>query len=321
VNSQLAELPRVDSRPASQLSGFAIYAWCVLAYNMAVIAWGAFVRASGSGAGCGNHWPLCNGVAIPQSPQLATIIEFSHRLTAGLSTVAVIGLAVGGFRVFPPRHAVRRAAVWAVVFTFLEALIGAGLVLAQKVARDQSFARVVYLSVHLINTFLLVGAIALTAWWASGTPRMRWSAAGKWRWAALAGLAATLALGVSGAVTALGDTLYPSKSLAEGWHNDFAPAANMLIRFRIYHPLIAILVGGYLGTLAIFAMVRRPGALVTPLGATLLGLIATQWALGALDVVLLAPFWLQLVHLLLADLLWVAAVLLSAALVSTPGAE
>jgi heme A synthase len=283
---------------------------------MAVIAWGAFVRASGSGAGCGNHWPLCNGVAIPQSPQLATVIEFSHRLTAGLSTIAVIGLVVGSFRVFPRRHAARRAAVFAVVFTFLEALIGAGLVLAQKVAQDQSFARVVYLSVHLINTFLLVGAIALTAWWASGTPRVRWNSAGRWRWAAVAGLAATLVLGVSGAVTALGDTLYPSKSFAEGWHNDFAPAANMLIRFRIYHPLMAILVGGYLGALAIFAMARRGGALVTPLATTLLSLIATQWALGALDVVLLAPFWLQLVHLLLADLLWVAAVLLSAALVS-----
>lgn len=283
---------------------------------MLVIAWGAYVRASGSGAGCGNHWPLCNGVAIPQSPQLSTVIEFSHRLTAGLSTLAVVGLVIGSFRVLPRGHASRRAAVYAVVFTFLEALIGAGLVLAQKVAQDQSFARVVYLSVHLINTFLLVAAIALTAWWASGTPPARWSAAGNWRWATMVGLGLTLLLGVSGAVTALGDTLYPSKTLAEGWHNDFAPAANMLIRFRIYHPLIAILVGGYLGALAMFAMVRRRGGLVTPLAATLLGLIATQWALGALDVVLLAPFWLQLVHLLLADLLWVAAVLLSAAIVS-----
>ncbi|MCU1257164.1 MAG: Heme synthase, cytochrome oxidase biosis protein Cox15-CtaA [Bryobacterales bacterium] len=317
MKSHLAdEVVATGSPIRPRLSGFAIYAWCVLVYNLAVVAWGAFVRATGSGAGCGNHWPLCNGVAIPQSPQLATIIEFSHRLTAGLSTLAVIGLAAGSFRVFPPKHPARRAAVFAVVFTFLEALIGAGLVLAQKVAQDQSFARVVYLSVHLINTFLLVGAIALTAWWASGTPRMAWKQAGNWRWAALAGLLATLLLGVSGAVTALGDTLYPSKSLAEGLRSDFAPTTNLLIRFRIYHPLIAILVGGYLGTLAILAMLRRSGALVRPLAATLLVLIATQWALGALDVVLLAPFWLQLVHLLLADLLWVAAVLMSAALVS-----
>ncbi len=305
-----------QTRTPVKLSRFAVYAWCVLGWNMLVIAWGAYVRASGSGAGCGNHWPLCNGVVLPQSPKFATIIEFSHRLTAGLSTITVIGLVAGCFLLLPRCHPARRASVFAVVFTFLEALIGAALVLAQKVAQDQSFARVVYLSVHLVNTFLLVAAIALTAWWASGMPPLDWKRAGNWRWATLAGLLATLLLGVSGAVTALGDTLYPSKSLAEGWHNDFSPTANMLIRFRIYHPLIAILTGAGLGTLALFAILRRSGVVVRPLALTLLGLVATQWALGALDVLLLAPFWLQLTHLLLADLLWVAAVLLSAALVS-----
>lgn len=314
---ELAEaLPAADATP-TKISRFAIYAWCVLAYNMAVVAWGAYVRATGSGAGCGNHWPLCNGVAIPQSPRLATVIEFSHRLTAALSTLAVIGLVVGSFLIFARRHPARRASVFAVVFTFLEALIGAALVLAQKVAQDQSFARVVYLSVHLINTFLLVAAIALTAWWASGNPRIAWRASGNWRWAALAGLLATLVLGVSGAVTALGDTLYPSKSFLEGFRNDFSPAANMLIRFRIYHPLIAILVGAYLGALAVFAIVRRPFARVKPIATTLLGLILAQWALGGLDTVLLAPVWLQLAHLLLADLLWVAALLMFAAVLSS----
>jgi len=302
------------------MSRFAKFAWVVLAYNFLVIAWGAIVRATGSGAGCGNHWPSCNGVLMPRSPQVATMIEFVHRLTAGLSTLLVIALAVWAFRALPKYHVGRRAAVMAVVFTFVEAGIGAGLVLLEKVAKDESFARVVYLSVHLVNTFLLVAAIALTAWWASGGARIQWTGPNAWRTPALAGLAATLVLGVSGAVTALGDTLYPSASFLDGIRSDFAPTAHVLIRFRVYHPLLAVLVGTYLGGFAIFALVKRRTALVQPLALALLALILTQWALGGLDAVLLAPVWMQVIHLLLADALWVAAVLLSAALVALPSA-
>lgn len=244
------------------------------------------------------------------------MVEFSHRITAALSSLSVLVLVAGAYRFFPRKHAVRRAAVAAVIFTLLEALIGAGLVLFQKVAQDQSFGRVVYLSVHLINTFLLVAAIALTAWWASGAPSPAWQTAGNWRWLALGGLAATLLLGVSGAVTALGDTLYPAKSLAEGLRSDFSPAANLLIRFRIYHPLIAMLVGGYLGSVALGAILKRTEPVIRPIAVTLICLVGGQWALGLLDVVLLAPVWMQLLHLLLADILWIAAVLLGAALVS-----
>ncbi len=297
------------------MSRFAKFAWVVLAYNFVVIGWGAIVRATGSGAGCGNHWPSCNGVLVPRSPQTATMIEFAHRLTAGLSTLLVIALAVWAFRALPKRHPGRRAAAMAVVLTFIEAGIGAGLVLLEKVAKDESFARVVYLSVHLVNTFLLVAAIALTAWWASGGPRIQWRGLNAWRLPALVGLAATLVLGVSGAVTALGDTLYPSASFLDGIRSDFAPTAHALIRFRVYHPLFAMVVGAYLGAFAIAALMKRRNALVEPIAIALLMLIMVQWALGGLDVVLLAPVWMQVIHLLLADALWVAAVLLSAALV------
>ncbi len=298
------------------MTRFAKYAWIVLAYNFAVIAWGAFVRATGSGAGCGNHWPTCNGVLVPHAPQVATIIEFSHRLTAALSTFLVIGLAIWAFRALRRGHPGRKAAVLAVVFTFVEALIGAGLVLFEKVAKDQSFARVVYLSVHLVNTFLLVGAIALSAWWASGAPRIQWTGPNRWRLPAVVGLLATLLLGMSGAVTALGDTLYPSASFLEGIRSDFAPTAHALIRFRVYHPLLAMLIGAYLGAFAIAALLKQKSALVQRLATVLLGLIIIQWALGGLDAVLLAPVWMQLIHLLLADALWIAALLLSAALVT-----
>src|SRR6478672_13461763 len=77
---------------------FRRFAWAVLAYNVLVILWGALVRASGSGAGCGNHWPLCNGQVIPVSPSLHTVIEFTHRMMTGGSAFVVLALLVWTFR-------------------------------------------------------------------------------------------------------------------------------------------------------------------------------------------------------------------------------
>lgn len=297
-------------------SRFAVFAWFVLAYNLAVVMWGAFVRATGSGAGCGSHWPLCNGVAVPHSPTLATIIEFTHRLSSTLAGIFVLALLFWAFRAYPKRHAVRLGAGLTTVFVITEGLIGAGLVLFEKTAQDKSAARVVSLSVHLINTFLLVACIALTAWWASGGARIIWKKAGDVRWLVLAGLLGILVLGVSGAITALGDTLYPVTSLAEGLRADMSSAAPFVVQFRKYHPAIAIIVGSYLMIFAIQRAIRTPSHWVRLFAFTLCGLVIAQWALGALDVLLLAPYWIQLIHLFLADLLWIAAVLLSANLLS-----
>src|SRR5437764_4034200 len=74
------------------------YAWVVVAYNILVILWGALVRATGSGAGCGNHWPLCNGQVIPLSPRIDTVIEFTHRMMTGGASFIVLGLLVWTFR-------------------------------------------------------------------------------------------------------------------------------------------------------------------------------------------------------------------------------
>ncbi len=296
------------------ISAFAIYAWIVLAYNLAVVMWGAFVRATGSGAGCGSHWPLCNGVAVPHSPTLATIIELTHRLTSTLAGILILGLVFWAFRAFPKKSLVRLGAVLTTFFVLTEGAIGAGLVLFEKTAQDKSTARVVSLSVHLINTFLLVGCIALTAWWASGGRRPRWS--GTARWYLLAGLFGTLVLGVSGAITALGDTLYPVKSLAEGLRADMSSAAPFVVQFRKYHPAIAILIGGYWSVFAVYRARLTQNIATRRLAFSLFALVLTQWALGGLDVLLLAPYWIQLVHLFLADVLWIAAVLLSASLLS-----
>src|SRR5256714_12976957 len=146
---------------------FAAFAWFVTALTLAVILWGAYVRASRSGDGCGAHWPLCNGTVVPDATHAKTLVEFAHRATSGLAFLFVVGLVAWAFRAFGRGHAARKAAVASGVFIVTESLIGAGLVLLRLVADNASVARALYLSVHLVNTFLLVAALALTAWCAT----------------------------------------------------------------------------------------------------------------------------------------------------------
>ncbi len=281
---------------------FAIYAWAVLAYNIGVVLWGAFVRATGSGAGCGNHWPTCNGDVVPRAPQLATIIEYTHRATSGIALMAVVGLVIWAFRAFPRGHRVRLGAVLSGAFILSEALIGAGLVLFEHVAKNASTARAFSLSIHLINTFALLAVLALTAWWASGGAPLK-----RVQWLPAAALAGLIISGVSGAITALGDTLFPAKSLAAGLAQDFSPAAHLFVRLRVFHPFIAVAAAALL----VFAVARTmPRS--NRLGIAVIGMTAIQLLLGALNLVLLAPVAMQLIHLFTADLLWIAAVLFTA---------
>lgn len=295
-----------------KLSRFALYAWFVVGYNVFVILWGAYVRASGSGAGCGSHWPLCNGEAIPRAPQLATVIEFTHRLTSGLALLLVVGLVVWAFRAFEKKHPVRRGAVLSLIFILTEALIGAGLVLFELVADNASIARAMFMSVHLINTFILMAFLTLTAWWASGGERVQIRGQGVINWLLGMVLLGTLVLAVSGAVAALGDTLFPSNSLAAGLSDDFSPTAHLLIRLRLLHPVLAITVGIAAILIAGIVSFLRPGGRVRLWAWMVTGLVVVQLLAGLLNVALLAPIWLQLIHLLLADMLWLALVLLSA---------
>src|SRR2546425_1539791 len=93
------------------------YAWAVLAYNVAVVLWGAYVRATGSGAGCGNHWPDCNGAVIPTTDQAKTLIEFTHRASVGVGMVGVLALLVWTFLASRRGEPIRLGAVAAVLFT------------------------------------------------------------------------------------------------------------------------------------------------------------------------------------------------------------
>ncbi len=288
------------------------YAWGVVAYNVLVILWGALVRATGSGAGCGNHWPLCNGQVIPLAPRVDTMIEFTHRCMTSGAIFAVIGLLVWTFRATAKGQAARVMAVASMVLLLNEAFLGALLVKLGYVTSNQSMGRVVVLSIHLSNTLLLLAALTLTARML-GTGQM-WSdlrLRGRNALWAIVGLAATLVVGVSGSLAALGDTLFPASSLRMAMEQDFAAVSPWLLRLRGVHPLSAVIAGAFV--LWLVARAKRSGA--GRLATVVVGLLVFQFALGLADVLLLAPVWMQIVHLLGADLYWVALVTLAAAAV------
>jgi heme A synthase len=293
-----------------KLNRFAAFAWGVVAYNLLVIVWGAYVRASGAGAGCGSHWPLCNGEIIPQSKGIETLVELTHRVTSGISLLLIVGLAVWAFRAFQKRDPVRTGAALSLIFILTEALIGAVLVRRELVAGNASLSRAVVMSIHLINTFALLACLTLTAWWASGGQSIRLRGQGLMAWLLSLALVGTLVLAVSGAVAALGDTLFPATSLAAGVRDDFSQTAHFLIRLRLLHPALALTAG--------ITSFLRPGRQVRGFMLAVTALVVVQLAAGLLNVALLAPIWLQLVHLLLADLLWLALVLLAASALAQP---
>ncbi|HEX2613548.1 MAG TPA: COX15/CtaA family protein [Fibrobacteria bacterium] len=287
-----------------------------LAYTLAVILWGAFVRVTGSGAGCGDHWPLCNGAVLPRSPTLETIIEFTHRFTSGILVALTAAWIFVAFRAFGKGHPARRLTIIVAVFLVIEALVGAGLVIFKMVVDNPSVARGWWTAAHLSNTFLLLGAITLAtrAGWRDNAPSFR----GPWARRCLTGLVLLVLAGASGAVAALGNTLFPAINLAAGLRMDFDPASHILVRLRVWHPVLALLAAGWAAGLsaALFSSESRPARF----WAGVVGACAALQVLaGFVNFLLLAPAWMQLIHLLLGDCLWISAVMLLASRPSPEG--
>ncbi|HEY8280018.1 MAG TPA: COX15/CtaA family protein [Bdellovibrionota bacterium] len=288
------------------------FALGVLLACVAVIVWGAYVRASGSGAGCGSHWPLCNGVLLPQTEAQKTWIEFSHRLSSGLLLVLVGGLAAWAWKIFPSGSFALRVAVTAFVAVLLEALIGAFLVLLRLVEHDQSVLRVISISLHLVNTLFLLAALTC-AYLSAGELAPRWSfPSGQRLWprGLILGFAA---LGALGAVAALGDTLFPPSSVLAGIALDLSGTGHVAERIRVLHPLLAV---GWVGAFAwwVSALWERFPSLKKQ-GMRTLSLACGNLLLGLCNILFLAPVSLQMLHLLVADALWISfvALLFSAA--------
>jgi heme A synthase len=293
------------------------YSLAVLAATLAVILWGAFVRATGSGAGCGSHWPDCNGQIVPRNPSTATLIEFTHRATSGVAFLMVLVQAVFAFRAFPRGHGVRRAAAGGLLLMITEALVGAGLVIFEMVAGNTETARAFWMAAHLLNTFALLSALGLCAW--RSRPEADLPAgpaagvASPFAPALVIGLAAILLVATSGAVVALGDTLFPARTLAEGLRQDFAAGAHLFVRLRVIHPALAVASAIYLLLVTALIASRDPTATLRRPATVTAGLVFAQIAVGFANLLLLAPVALQIAHLLLADLVWLSLVVLTAA--------
>jgi cytochrome c oxidase assembly protein subunit 15 len=278
------------------------FAYLTLACFILVVLWGAIVRTSGSGAGCGANWPLCNGDFFPRHPRLATLIEFIHRSTSGICILLDLALIAWTFRATPRRHLARAAVLCSFAFLILEAALGAVLVLRHYVENNASNARVLMQSIHFTNTLLLMASLALVAWFLS--PSRSAAARPTPRRAALLAIFSTIAVGATGSLAALADTLFPSPTLRAALASDFAATSPLLVRMRWMHPAAALL-----AVLCVLPLLR--GA--TRLSRVVLALLLLQFALGFADIVLLAPAWMQVLHLLGADLYWIALVQLAAA--------
>jgi len=290
------------------MARIARFAWFTLFFNVVVILMGALVRSTGSGAGCGWSWPVCKGEVLPEL-EGATAIEFAHRALSGVALVLVVTLAVLVWHGVPSGQPVRKSALLAVISIVGEALIGAMIVLAEWVADDSSLARVFAVPLHLVNTLLLLGAITVTAFWLSGGRSLSPSSKPTvWRWV-LAGGAAIVLLAATGAVTALADTLFPKDGIGVGDSGE----AHFLTDLRMVHPVLAVLAAS-VGWWASGRAEGKRSAAAKALPALVGAMILT----GSLNILLGVPVWMQLVHLLLADALWIAYILASAEALQVP---
>jgi heme o synthase len=289
-NKQKAE--DLTWRSTSRLS-FGRFAWFVLGWNLLVIAVGALVRATKSGDGCGSHWPVCNGQVVPLSPTLETIREYTHRLVSGVDGILVLVMLVLAIVLY--RKSDRRVVICAVlsfVLTLLEAFIGAVLVKRGYVVDNKSMGRAVTMGFHLVSTFALLSALTMTAWFATYKQRLTIRFQGAFGVALGVAFIGMLGLGVSGAITALGDTLFPAIS-----HEDALEQArtgtHFLQQLRLQHPYIAGTMGLYLLLMAGLATHLRP-SVPTRRGAEMLTwLFIAQMGMGSLNVYLKAPVFMQ----------------------------
>lgn len=275
------------------------FAWFVLWFNVGVILMGALVRATGSGAGCGQSWPTCDGELVPEF-EGATAIEFSHRITSGIALILVFVLAVRVWRAVGRGHPARLGVTLSAIAIVGEALIGAVLVLAEWVADDDSVARAVSVPLHLVNTLFLLAALVLTIVWLRGGKRLDWKRDQAVSRAVLVGGVAIILIAASGAVTALADTLFPK----DGSGGD---VSNFLTNLRVVHPVLAIVAA----SLGFWFGGRGTSSRSLP-SRSLPWLVLAMLATGAVNIALGVPVWMQLVHLLLADLLWISFVLAAA---------
>lgn len=293
---------------------FSAVAWATLAFNVLVILGGTIVRATGSGDGCGDTWPKCGDQFVPPNATVETLIEFSHRASSFLAGLGVLAVVILALWFFPKGDITRKAAVVSGVLLIVEALLGAALVLYGWVDADISTGRMFVVPLHLTNTFLLLGALTLTAWWGSGFPpparSLRTATVG---WLGV-GAVVIIVLGATGALNALADTIFPSESITGGLTDKFGPTAPLLSKLRIIHPMLAVLGGLFVGWIAT-QQTRFASQRTKRLAAGVSAAVLSQFFIGIANIFLLTPLAMQVLHLMVADILWIVYVVFAASLV------
>ncbi|MES2615007.1 MAG: COX15/CtaA family protein [Bdellovibrionota bacterium] len=288
---------------------FSRYCWIYLVYNFYVILGGAYVRATGSGAGCGAHWPLCQGEVVPNFSLIHTIIEYTHRASSLVVTIGAVLLLVWAFTTTNKGNPIRKSSVALFLFIIVEALLGAVLVKFALVANNSSHFRAIMMALHLITTFMLLASITLTAAWASNFPTPKINFQNKNIFSAFAVLIGLLIVGASGAITALGDTLFRPLYVGEGLISDLQHSSHILKSIRVYHPVFAIVVSVYTAVTCWKMNIQSSSKISNILCKIIISVVVIQISLGFLNIALLAPVWMQIAHLFAADLLWVSVVL------------
>ncbi|MGL4611173.1 MAG: COX15/CtaA family protein [Trueperaceae bacterium] len=295
-----------------KLSRFALYAWLTLLVTFIVILWGDVVQVTGSGDGCGAHWPVCNGEVLPVIEGRETLIEFTHRLTSGVVFLMSVVLLVWSRRAFPKGHEVRKGANFSLFFMFTESLVGAALVVFRLVGTDASITRAIVAPIHLVNTLFLIAALTLTAWFSSGGKPFRLKDQGSLSSLLLLGCVSLIIIAIMGAITSLGDAIFPVRHTTEAIGRSMSAGEHFLVRLRIYHPFAAIGLGLFVLVAARYIASTRSSKTTQTISLAIFVIYLLQIAVGFLNVALSAALPTQLIHLLLADALWTLWIILAA---------
>ena len=278
------------------------YAKAGLSLSIASILAGAFVRATGSGDGCGATWPTCKGKIIPSLLDTSELIEFSHRSVSGVLLVVTL-IIFAKTRKFQKDSLVRIVTNYLTFFVIFEALIGAVIVIFEWVGLNSSLPRIIAVPIHLVNTFGLLGSYAILYKILQDDLQNIKNMFNK-NFLLISSL--FLLSGATGSITALADVLFPSASFVEGFLADFDRTSEVLTRLRILHPIIS-------STLSIVLYVYATGIRkkynisVKPL--QILILIAVF--LGVINVLSNIVLPLSILHLAIADFLWISYIYVS----------
>lgn len=250
-------------------------------YTLIVIFWGAWVRISHSGDGCGDHWPLCQAEFIPDLTQKKTFIEYFHRLMTGAYGIIVLLIFLKLRK--HTRNLVRKLNTWLLVLMITEALIGALLVKLSLVTVNDSYMRLLFMILHQFNSFMLTGVTYLL--FKAINPEFKFEPSKK--------LLLFLTVSVSGAIAALSVTLFPSISLLQGIIDDFSHDSHIFIKLRVVHPFLAsTIMTGFM--IWLFMKNQTRFALE----------ILFAMFIGVITLITLSPVALKIAHLGLAHVLW-----------------